>query len=155
MFLTHIRNNGHVEVETTSLCASTTLCYLQLYSHVSSFLGNVIVVFRVFARLRVVRIITKSLYLVFYFYFLVPVGSPSRGWDVTVYVWHKPTELAHSFLFSSCVYFCLYGTFNCISFYKFSRQLFAFLLCSSGLLSALLVLSALCLSLWKSHSALV
>ena len=40
--------------------------------------------------------------------------------------WHTPTELAHSFLFSSCVYFCLYGPFNCISFYKFSRQLFAF-----------------------------
>ena len=27
---------------------------------------------------------------------------------------HKPTELAHSFLFCSCVYFCLYGSFNCI-----------------------------------------
>ena len=30
---------------------------------------------------------------------LVPTGSPSRGGDVTVYVWHKPTELARSFLF--------------------------------------------------------
>ena len=33
----------------------------------------------------------------------VPAGSPSRGGDVTVYVWHKPTELAHSVLFCSCV----------------------------------------------------
>ena len=34
---------------------------------------------------------------------------------------HKPTELAHSFLFCSCVCFCLYGPFNCISFNNFSR----------------------------------
>ena len=33
----------------------------------------------------------------------------------------------------SCVYFCLYGAFNCISFHKFSRQLSIFSLCSSGL----------------------
>ena len=31
--------------------------------------------------------------------------------------WHKPAELAHSCLFCSCVYFCLYGLFNCISFH--------------------------------------
>ena len=37
--------------------------------------------------------------------------------------------------------FCLYGPFNCISFHKFSRRLFAFSLCSSGVISALLVLS--------------
>ena len=37
--------------------------------------------------------------------------------------WHKQTELAHSFLFYSCIYFCLYGPFNCISFQNFSRQL--------------------------------
>ena len=41
-------------------------------------------------------------------------------------LWHKPTELAHSFLLYSCVYFCLYGLFNYISFHKFSRQLSAF-----------------------------
>ena len=70
---------------------------------------------------------------------VVPAGSPSRGGDVRVYVWHKPTELACSFLFCSCVYFCLYGPFNCISFRKFSWQLSAFSLCSSGLISALLV----------------
>ena len=69
------------------------------------------------------------------------MGSPSCGGDVTVYVWHKPTELAHSFLFCSCVYFCLYGPFNCISFHKFFRHLFVFSLCSCGLSSALLVLS--------------
>ena len=36
-----------------------------------------------------------------------------------------------------CVYFCLYGPFNCISFHQFSRWLSAFSLCSSGLISAL------------------
>ena len=55
--------------------------------------------------------------------------------------WHKPTELAHSFLFCSCVYFCLHGPFNCISFHKFSRQLSIFSFCSSSLISALLILS--------------
>ena len=54
---------------------------------------------------------------------------------------HKPTKLAHSFLLCSCVCFCLYGPFNSISFHKFSRQLFAFSLRSSGLNSALLILS--------------
>ena len=41
-------------------------------------------------------------------------------------LWHKLSELAHSLLFCSCVYFCLYGPFNCISFRKFSRQLSVF-----------------------------
>ena len=74
---------------------------------------------------------------------IVPEGSPSCDGDVTVYVWHKPTELANSFLFCSCVYFCLYGLFICILFHKFSRQLSAFSFCSSGLLSALLVFSTI------------
>ena len=52
----------------------------------------------------------------------------------------KLTKLAHCFLFCSCVCFCLYVLFNSISFHKFSRQLLAFSLCSSGLNSALLVL---------------
>ena len=52
---------------------------------------------------------------------------------------HKPAKLAHSFysvLVSFCVFFCLYiyGPFNCNSFHKFSRQLSAFSLCSSGLI---------------------
>ena len=55
--------------------------------------------------------------------------------------WPKPTQLAHSFLFCSCVYFCLCGPFNCISFHKFSPQLSTFSLSSFGLISALLVLS--------------
>ena len=55
---------------------------------------------------------------------------------------HKQTELAHAILFCSCVYFCLYGPFNCISFHKLSRQVSAFSLCSSGLKSALLVFSS-------------
>ena len=66
---------------------------------------------------------------------IVPTGWLLRGGDVA--------ELAHSFLFCSCDYFCLYGPFNCISFHKFSRRLSAFSLCSSDLISAVLVLSTL------------
>ena len=51
---------------------------------------------------------------------------------------HRPTKLAQSFLLCSCVCFCLYGPFDSVSFHKFSRQLFAFSLRSSGLNSALL-----------------
>ena len=67
-------------------------------------------------------------------------------------LWHEPTELAHSFSFCSCVCFCLCGPFNCISFPKFSRQLSVLSLCSSGLISALLVLSAIYLFLKVSFS---
>ena len=66
----------------------------------------------------------------------------------------NPAEPAHSFLFCSCVYFCLYGPFNCISFHEFSRQLSVFSLCSSGLISALLVLSTIYL-LGNSPSDLI
>ena len=43
-----------------------------------------------------------------------PAGSPSRDGDFLVYVLHKPTELAHSFLVCSYFYFRLCGHFNCI-----------------------------------------
>ena len=66
--------------------------------------------------------------------------------------WHKPTELAHSFLFSSCVYFCPYDPFNCISIDKFNWQLSAFSVCSSSLTSALLVLSTMYLFMKVSFS---
>ena len=59
----------------------------------------------------------------------------------------KSSKLAHSLLFCSCVYFCLYGSFNCISFHKLSRQISAFSLSSSGLISASLVLSTIYLSM--------
>ena len=49
-------------------------------------------------------------------------------------------SLPPPFLFCSWVYFCLYGPFDCTSFHQFSRQLSVFWLCSSGLISALLVL---------------
>ena len=56
---------------------------------------------------------------------------------------HKPTQLVHSFLFCFCVCFCRYGPFNCILFRKFSRHFSVFSLCSSGLVSALLVFSTI------------
>ena len=67
-------------------------------------------------------------------------------------IWHKPSKLAHSFLFCSCVCFCLYGPFDCISFHKFSRQFSAFSLGSSGLISASLVLSTIYLFMKVSLS---
>ena len=66
--------------------------------------------------------------------------------------WHKPAELAHSFLFCSCVYFSLYSLFNCISFHKISWQLSAFSLWSSCLISALLFFSTICLVMKVSFS---
>ena len=81
-----------------------------------------------------------------------PRAHPSRGGNVTVYVWHKPTELAHSFLFCSCVCLCFDGPFNCISFHKFYQQLSVFPLCSSGVISASLVLSTAYLFMKVSFS---
>ena len=82
----------------------------------------------------------------------VPTGSPSRGGNVTVYVWHKPTKLAYSFLFYSSVYFSLYSNFKYISFHKFS-QLSVFSLCVLPVLSlVLLVLSTIYLFMKVSFS---
>ena len=82
-----------------------------------------------------------------------PPGLTFTWWGCCgLCLWYKPTKLAHSFLFCSCVCFCLYGPFNCISFKKCSRQLSAFSLCSSGLISALLVLSTVYLSMKVSLS---
>ena len=73
---------------------------------------------------------------------LGPCGLTFTWWECYgSCFWHKPTELAHFFLLCSCVYFCLYGPFYCFSFHKFSQQLSAFSLCSSGLITALVVLS--------------
>ena len=62
---------------------------------------------------------------------------------------HKPAELAHSFLFSSCIYICLYGPFNCISFHEFFPTTLRFLtlffrsyICLNGRFS--------CMSLYES-----
>ena len=84
--------------------------------------------------------------LVFWFMFfsslpfsviLGPGGLTFTWWGCCgLCLWNKPAELDHTFSFCSCLYFCLSGPFKCISFHKFSRQLSAFSLCSSGLLSA-------------------
>ena len=83
----------------------------------------------------------------------VPAGSPSRGGDVAVYVFDiNQPSLPTPFLSCSCVCVCLYSPFNCISFGKFSRQPSAFSLCSSCLISALLVLSTIYLLMKVSFS---
>ena len=84
---------------------------------------------------------------------LRPRGLTSTRWGCYgLCLWHKPAELAHSFLFCSCIYFCLCDPLDCISFHKFSRQLFVFSLCSSGLVCALLVLSTIYVSMKVSFS---
>ena len=69
----------------------------------------------------------------------VPTGSPSRGGDVTVYVLdiNQPT-LPTLFILSVSVFMALSTVFHSIN----SPDNSAFSLCSSGLMSALLVLSA-------------
>ena len=100
-----------------------------------------------------------SFFLSFFLSFSVKFGSVCPHWFTFTWsgcwgwrLWHKPTELAHSILFCSCVCLCPYGSFTCISLHKFSWQLYAFSLCSSGLSSALLVLSTTYLSMKVSLS---
>ena len=59
----------------------------------------------------------------------LPLSASAHGLTFTWWgccglcLWHKPTELVHSFIFCSCVSFCLYGSFKCISLHEFFRQL--------------------------------
>ena len=69
-----------------------------------------------------------------------------------LYFRHKPTELAHSFSFCSCVSFCLYGPFKCISLHKFSRQTLRFLTLFFRSYFCLIFLSAIYLFLKVSLS---
>ena len=75
---------------------------------------------------------------------LFPTGSPSRGGDVAVYVSDinqpsLPTPF-YSVLMSLPLFMVLSAVFQ---YHNLSRQLSAFSLCSSGLISALLVLSTI------------
>ena len=63
---------------------------------------------------------------------------------------YKPIELAHSLYSLLPVSFCLYSPLNYISFQQFS----VFSLCSSGLISAILVHSAVYLCIYEIESLL-
>ena len=68
--------------------------------------------------------------------FLCPHGLAFTWWGCYgLCLRHKTAELAHSFLFCSCVFLCLYGPFNCILCHTFSRQLAVFSLCFFPVLS--------------------
>ena len=103
--------------------------------------------------------VSRRIYAIFSAVY-VPLHCPTGRHGLTLTWWgccclflcHKPTELAHSILFCSCVRFCLYGPFNCISSHKFSQQLSALSLCSSDLISARLVLSTIYLFMEVSLS---
>ena len=63
--------------------------------------------------------------------FFGPHGLTFTWWGCYgLCLWHELTELALSFLFCSCICFCLYGLFNCISFHKLFQQLSVFSLFS-------------------------
>ena len=69
---------------------------------------------------------------------------------------HKPTELAHSFLFCSCVCFCLYGTTLSTVFHSINSSDNSPLSHSVALVLSLPYWSfQLYISLWKSPSALI
>ena len=97
---------------------------------------------------------TKGFFTNYMSLITAPAGSPSHGGDVTVYVYdiNQPTLLTPFFIFCSCVYFCLYGPFNCISIHTFSLQLSVLSLCSSGFISVLLVISTICIFMNVSFS---
>ena len=87
----------------------------------------------------------------------VPVGSPSRGGDVTVYVRHNQLRLPtpfYSVLVSVSVFMALSTVFRSIN--SPDNPLFSHSsLCSSGLISLLYWSFQLHISLWKSPSALI
>ena len=77
----------------------------------------------------------------------VPADSPSHGGEGTVWLRHKPTELAHPFysvLVSVSVFMALSTVFHSINSDNSLLSL-SLSLCFSGLISALLVLSPLSL----------
>ena len=65
---------------------------------------------------------------------------PARGGDVTVYVWQKPTELAHSFFVPLLYLFVFMALSAVVHFINSSDNSSVFSFCSSGLISVLLVL---------------
>ena len=72
------------------------------------------------------------LFIYLLIYLWVPGGSPSRGGDVKVCVLDiNQPRLPTPFTLFFCL-FLSYGPFTCISFYKISRQLSVFSLCSFG-----------------------
>ena len=77
------------------------------------------------------------------FWHCVSTGSPSRGEDVA----EPSLPTAFYYVFVSVSVFI-----NCASFHTFFRQLSAFSLCSSGLISALVVLSTIYLFMKVSFS---
>ena len=70
---------------------------------------------------------TSTVYV--FFFFFCNRNQPS---------WPTPFPL-------TCVYFCLIGPFNYVSFHKLTQRFSAFSLCSSDLVSALLVFSTVTL----------
>ena len=82
----------------------------------------------------------------------VPMGSTSRGGDVTVYVYDINQPSLPAPFYSVLVSISVSMAFRLYFIPKFSRQLSIFSLCSSGLISALLVLSTICLFMKVSFS---
>ena len=80
---------------------------------------------------------------------LRPCGLTLTWWGCCGHVFDINQPCLPTPFYSVLVCSSVYGHFNCISFHKFSRWLSGFSLCSSGLNSALLVLSTI-ISLYES-----
>ena len=109
-----------------SLCSSLVFCVEEGFSPKYSF-----------SLFFPVRASTSSPVLV------VPAGSPSRGGIVAVYDFDLNEPSLPTPLYSVLASISVYGPFNCVSFHRFSRQLSAFSLCSFGVISVSLVISAI------------
>ena len=104
-----------------------------------------------FLKCMIMSLSFHLLYCFFFFFSCVPHFSViGLHFELPKALYKFPLLLL--LLFIMTVYFCLYGPFNCISFQKFSQQLSAFSLCSSDLISALLVLSTIYLFMKVSFS---
>ena len=88
-----------------------------------------------------------QLFLFFRYPLKVPTGSPSRGGDVTVYVFNINQQSLPTPFYSVLVSVSVLCPFSYMLFHKFSQQFFAFSLCSPNLIFALLVLSTIYLFL--------
>ena len=68
--------------------------------------------------LRFIYLLYMTKFDFFFHLACIPRGFTFTWWGCyCLCLWHKPTELVHSFVIGSCVCFCLYGPFNHILFH--------------------------------------
>ena len=159
---THLR--GHILTQLATLRRMATLKHILPHYDISGHTATYGHTVTHLAMLRICGHITSHLYgpvmthLAILLHIAKLLATLWHSWphcDISNHVMTHLVTLRNiwpPFLVCSCVYFCLYGSFNFISFHKFSLQLSVFSFCSSRLISALLVLSAISLFMKVSFS---